>query len=85
MLLGDGIVKEKIREGADTDLPEIILGNREGGMQNFTQSLADLIEQGLVYTDVAMEYAPNREQLKGMMTGIKLSAQTLVHRVKRTG
>jgi hypothetical protein len=32
-----------------------------------------------------MEYAPNREQLKGLLTGIKLSAQTLVHRVKRVG
>jgi twitching motility protein PilT len=85
VLLGEGIVKEKIREGADTDLPEVILGSRETGMQNFTQSLADLVEQDLVYTDVAMEYAPNREQLKGLLTGIKLSAQTLVHRVKRVG
>jgi hypothetical protein len=32
-----------------------------------------------------MEYAPNREALKGMMQGIKTSAQTLVHRVKRSG
>jgi twitching motility protein PilT len=85
VLIGEGIVKEKIREGADTDLPEIILGSRESGMQNFTQSLAELVEQGLVYHDVAMENAPNREALKGMFQGIKTSAQTLVHRVKRTG
>ncbi len=85
VLLGDTIVKEKIREGEDTDLPEIILGSKESGMRNFTQSLAEMIEQGLVYTDTAMEYAPNREALKGMMQGIKLSAQTLVHRVKRGG
>ncbi len=85
VLLGEGIVKEKIREGTDTDLPEIILGHKEVGMQNFTQSLADLIEQGLIYMDTAMEFAPNREALKGMMQGIKLSAQTLVHRVKRGG
>ena len=32
-----------------------------------------------------MEYAPNRDALKGLMQGIKTSAQTLVHRVKRTG
>lgn len=85
VLLGEPIVKEKIREGADTDLPEIIAGARDSGMRNFTQSLAELIEQGLVYMDVAMEYAPNREALKGIMQGIKTSAQTLVHRVKRTG
>ncbi len=85
VLLGEGIVKEKIRDGEDTDLPEIIAGAREQGMRNFTQSLAELIEAGLVYMDVAMEYAPNREALKGLMQGIKLSAQTLVHRVKRSG
>jgi twitching motility protein PilT len=85
VLLGEGIVKEKIREGADTDLPEIIAGGREAGMRNFTVSLAELIEQGLVFMDIAMEYAPNRDALKGLMQGIKTSAQTLVHRVKRTG
>jgi twitching motility protein PilT len=85
VLLGEGIVKEKIREAEDTDLPEIIAGAKEIGMRNFTTSLAELIESGLVYTDIAMEYAPNREALKGMLQGIKTSAQTLVHRVKRTG
>jgi len=85
VLLGEGIVREKIRAGEDTDLPEIILGSKEAGMRNFTQSLADLVESGMVFPDVAMENAPNREALKGMMQGIKASAQTLVHRVKRTG
>lgn len=83
VLLGEGLVKEKIREGADTDLPEIISGAKEQGMRNFTQSLAELIEEGLIYVDVAMEYAPNREALKGIMQGIKTTAHTLVHRVKR--
>jgi twitching motility protein PilT len=83
VLLGEGIVREKIRDGEDTDLPEIIAGSKESGMRNFTMSLAELIEEGLVYHDVAMEYAPNREALKGMLQGIKTSAQTLVHRVKR--
>ncbi|MFH1746321.1 MAG: PilT/PilU family type 4a pilus ATPase [Planctomycetota bacterium] len=84
VLLGEGIVKEKIREAEDADLPEIISGARESGMRNFTHSLAELVEQGLVFTDVAMEYAPNREQLVGLLRGIKSSAQSLVHRVKRT-
>lgn len=84
-LLGDPIVKEKIREGGDEDLPEIVSGSKEAGMHNFTMSLAELVEQDLVYTDTAMEFAPNREQLIGSLRGIKTSAQTLVHRVKRGG
>jgi twitching motility protein PilT len=85
VLLGEGIVREKIRVGEDNDLPEIVAGNVESGMRNFTYSLAELVEQNLVYTDVAMEYAPNREQLIGSLRGIKATAQSLVHRVKRTG
>lgn len=85
VLLAEPIVKEKIREGEDNDLPEIINGSTAAGMRSFTHSLAELVDQELVYTDTAMEYAPNREQLKGALQGIKTSAQSLVHRVKRTG
>jgi twitching motility protein PilT len=83
VLLGEGIVKEKIREGADPDLPEIIEGSREAGMRNFTHSLTELVEQGYIYTDTAMENAPNREKLMGALRGINAAAQSLVHRVKR--
>ncbi len=85
VLLGEPIVKEKVREGADSDLPEIITGSAQSGMRNFNMSLAELVEKELIYTDVAMEYSPNREQLIGQLRGIKASAQTLVHRVKRVG
>ncbi|MFO0838553.1 MAG: PilT/PilU family type 4a pilus ATPase [Phycisphaerae bacterium] len=84
VLLGETIVKEKIREAADTDLPEIVAGSRDAGMRSFTHSLAELVDKGWVYTDTAMEYAPNREALLSEVRGIKTSAQTLVHRVKRT-
>ncbi len=82
VLLGEPIVVEKIREGGDSDLPAIIQGSKQSGMHDFTSSLADLVEQGLVFLDTAMEYAPNREALMGRVRGIKVSAQTLVHRIK---
>lgn len=85
VLLGEPIVKEKIREGADTDLPEIVASNREVGMRNYTHSLMELVENGYVYTDVAMEFAPNREALTSALHGIKTSAQTMIHRIKRPG
>ncbi|RMF84910.1 MAG: PilT/PilU family type 4a pilus ATPase [Planctomycetota bacterium] len=85
VLLGEPIVKEKIREGDDEDLPAIIAGSSASGMHNFTMSLAELVEKELVYMDTAVEYAPNREQLVGQIRGIKTSAQTLVHRIKHGG
>jgi len=84
ILLGERIVKEKIREGEDADLPEIIQGSAHAGMQNYTMALAKLVEDNLIYTDVALEYAPNREQLLGRLRGIEASVQTLIHRVKHT-
>jgi twitching motility protein PilT len=84
VLLAEMVVKEKIREGEEEDLPAIISGSKEAGMHSFTMSLANLVENNLVYLDTAMEYAPNREQLLGTVRGIKTQAQTLVHRVKRT-
>lgn len=82
VLLGTPIVKEKIREGEDADLSEVVAGGQGEGMYSFTTALADLVDKDLVYFDTAMEYAPNREQLEGHVRGIKTTAQALVHRVK---
>ncbi len=85
VLLAEMVVREKIRDGEEEDLPAIIAGSKEAGMHSFTMSLAELVEKNLVYLDTALEYAPNREQLIGHVRGIKTQAQTLVHRVKRAG
>lgn len=82
VLLADPIVRERIREGTDEDLPEIIAGAKGTGMHSFTASLAELVDKDLVYFDTAMEFAPNREALEGHVRGIKTTAQALVHRVK---
>jgi twitching motility protein PilT len=82
VLLGTPIVKEKIREGEDADLSEVVAGGHGEGMYSFTTALAELVDKDLVYFDTAMEYAPNREQLEGHVRGIKTTAQALVHRVK---
>lgn len=82
VLLGEPIVRDKIREGEDADLAEIVAGGVDLGMHSFTHSLGELVKHDLVYTDVAMEFAPNREMLQGNIRGIKTSAQALVHRVK---
>jgi twitching motility protein PilT len=85
VLLGESTVKEKIREGEDEDLPALIAQNVEAGMHSFNHSLARLVNENLVYMDTAVEYSPNREQLVSEIRGIKTTAQTLVHRVKRSG
>lgn len=80
VLMGESIVREKIREGEDEDLPALLTSSQN--MHDFTMSLGDLVEKELVYLDTALEFAPNREALMGRVRGIKVAAQTLVHRVK---
>lgn len=82
VLLGTGLVKEKIREGQDADLPAIIAGSRSEGMRSFTQSLAELVEREWVSVPVALEHAPNREALSSMLKGVDVRAASLVSRSK---
>lgn len=89
VLLGGGIVKEKIREGMDEDLPAIVNSNTGQdpgeGMHSFTASLAQLVKKEVVSRQVAMDYAPNREALDSVLKGVEVKAQTLVHRIKKGG
>lgn len=82
VLLGTSIVKDRIREGQDTDLPAIIQTNIHDGMHSFTHSLSDLVKKEWVAKQVAMDYAPNREALDAMIKGLEVRAQMLVNRVR---
>jgi twitching motility protein PilT len=83
VMLTNATVRDKIRTGQDDDLVEIIAHSPEEGMRNFTQSLAELVENELVDRATAMTYAPNAEALAGALSGIKKSAGGLVHRVRK--
>lgn len=81
VLLGNPIVREKIREGMDADLPSIV-GKNEEGMHSTTYSLAELVKKEWVARSVAMEYAPNREALDSMLKGVQVKGASLIHRIK---
>ncbi|QOI99452.1 MAG: PilT/PilU family type 4a pilus ATPase [Phycisphaeraceae bacterium] len=83
VLLGTPLVKDKIREGQDTDLPSIINSSTDDGMHSLTQSLGDLVKKEWVSRQVAMDFAPNREALDSLLKGLEVKVQTLIHRVKR--
>ncbi|MCC6908751.1 MAG: PilT/PilU family type 4a pilus ATPase [Phycisphaerales bacterium] len=82
VLLTSSIVKEKIREGEEEDLPAIIAQNTEDGMRSFTYSLTELVEKEWVRKSVAMEYAPNRNALESSLKGVEVKTQTLVNRIR---
>ncbi len=83
VLINTPTVQDKIREGADEDLPAIIHGSEHEGMHDFTSSLSRLVEEGWVDLRTAEKYAPNREALVSKVRGIEVQADKLIQRVKR--
>jgi twitching motility protein PilT len=82
VLINTPIVREKIRDGQDEDLPAIINSSIPEGMRSFTYSLAELVNKEWVAVQTAMGYAPNRDALSSMLKGVEVKSATLVHRVR---
>ena len=85
VLLNTPVVRDKIRDGGDEDIPAIINSSIPDGMRSFTYSLAELVRKEHVGVQTAMAFAPNQNALDSALKGVEVKAQSLVHRVKRVG
>jgi twitching motility protein PilT len=66
-------IKELIIKGEDKKLGDAIRIGFLEGMLDFTESLRQLCESGMVDRQTALEVAPNAEQLKMALKGIKVA------------
>ncbi len=66
-------IKKLILESTDNKLPDAIRIGAEEGMQDFTMSLKQLVDEQLIDRPTAFEVAPNREALKMALKGINIS------------
>jgi twitching motility protein PilT len=66
-------IKELIIKGEDKKLPDAIRIGFLEGMLDFTESLTQLVQNGLVERSVALEVAPNPDALKMALKGIKVA------------
>ncbi len=66
-------IKKLVLEGQDAKLPDAIRIGAEEGMQDFTMSLKQLVDEELIDRPTAFEVAPNREALKMALKGINVS------------
>jgi len=78
ILIVNPIVKKFISEQREADLPSIIRSCQNEGMQDFTESLRKLVEQEWVEMKTALEYAPNAEELKMALKGIRTSTSGIL-------
>ncbi len=78
ILIANSIVKKLISDERENDLPSVIRACQNEGMQDFTESLRELVEKEWVDYKVALQYAPNKEELKMAMKGIRTSAGSIL-------
>lgn len=78
ILLANPTVKKLISEGREADLTSVIRNCQREGMQDLTENLCRLIMDGVVDPKEAFKHAPNPEELKMAMKGIKTSTEGLI-------
>ena len=71
ILMNSPTVRKLILDGEERKLNEAIQLGSEEGMQDFTESLRQLVETGLVDKNVALNAAPNPEALRMALKGIR--------------
>ncbi len=81
VLLNNSIVRQKIIDEEDADIPAVLNVCHEEGMRDFTHSLYEMINHEWISHKIAMEYAPHREALSSLLKGIDTGAEGLIHRV----
>jgi twitching motility protein PilT len=72
------MVQKLVLEGHDVKLPDAIRIGKDDGMQDFTMSLKQLIDDGLIDRPTAFAVAPNLEALKMVLKGINVSQSGMV-------
>ena len=68
------MIKKLVLEGHDSKLPDAIRIGADDGMQDFTMSLKQLIDDELIDRPTAFAVAPNKDALKMALKGIDVKA-----------
>lgn len=78
IMLANPEVRKLISAGRESDLPAIIRASQNQGMVDITNSLCKLIENGLVDPRQAYKCAPNVEELKMALKGIRTTSSGIL-------
>jgi twitching motility protein PilT len=78
VLINTPIIHKLISESREGDIPSAIRAGSGEGMQNFTESLRKLVEEEYISLKVAEQYAPNVEELKMALKGIRSSSSGIL-------
>lgn len=78
IMINSPIIRKLISEEREADIPTAIRAGQNEGMQDYTESLHKLVEDEYIDLKIALQYAPNVEELKMALKGIRSTASGIL-------
>ena len=78
VLTANPAARKLISEGREVDLTSVIRSSQEEGMQDLTDNLCKLVKDGSIDPKDAYRYAPNTEELKMALKGIRTTTSGIL-------
>ena len=78
VLIANAAVRKLISEGREADLSSVIRSSQQEGMQDLTYNLCELVNDGSIDPKDAYKQAPNTEELKMALKGIRTTASGIL-------
>ncbi len=78
VLIANAAARKLIAEEREADLPSVIRACQQEGMQDITYNLCELVKNGSIDPKEAYKYAPNTEELKMALKGIRTTASGIL-------
>ncbi len=78
VLLANPGVRKLISEGREADLPSVIRASQKEGMLDLTENLVKLVQEAWIDPKEAYKYAPNQDELKMALKGIRTTAEGIL-------
>ena len=78
IMLCNSTVRKLIAEGRENEIQDVIRGSREEGMIDFTEALKQLVDKESISTQTAYAVAPNPDELKMALKGIRAATSAIL-------
>ena len=78
ILIVNAPARKLIAEEREADLPSVIRASQQEGMQDITSNLCELVKNGSIDPKEAYKFAPNTEELKMALKGIRTTASGIL-------
>ncbi|MHC4807658.1 MAG: type IV pilus twitching motility protein PilT [Planctomycetota bacterium] len=78
VLTANPAARKLISEGREADLPNVIRSSQEQGMRDLTDNLCELVKDGSIDPKDAYKYAPNTEELRMALKGIRTTTSGIL-------